>query len=306
MPALIALSVFATVSLLTYALTSRSHSPVRERLENLRGLQLTADPDPSDGPGIDERLVAPALRSLRSSAGSFFPSRLADHFERKMALAGKQGGFTVIVAMWATLFTLLPGSFLGLTILLGQPFSALSIVTIALMAVLAAIVPNTWLNGQVRLRQKLVQKALPDAIDLLTTCVEAGLGLDAALGRVAQKTKGPLAHEVATVLNEQAMGRTRREALQDMAKRMNVLDLTSFVNVIVQAEQLGVGVAQVLRVQAQQQRMKRRQRAEEAAYKAPIKMIFPLVGFIFPSLFLVILGPAAIGLFQTFSDQAAK
>ncbi|OFW64778.1 MAG: hypothetical protein A2Y74_04880 [Actinobacteria bacterium RBG_13_63_9] len=156
------------------------------------------------------------------------------------------------------------------------------------------MIPGQWLKGRVRVRQKAVLLSLADALDLVTTCVEAGLGLDAALARVAEKSSGPLSEELSRMLREVAMGKLRREALTEMGERMGVEELTGFINAIIQAEQLGVGISQVLRVQADQMRTRRRQRAERAAHEAPIKMIFPLVLFIFPAFMLVILGPAAI------------
>jgi tight adherence protein C len=158
------------------------------------------------------------------------------------------------------------------------------------------------LKSAVRSRQRLVVKALPDALDMVTTCVEAGLGLDAALGRVADQMKGPLAAELSQTLREIAMGRLRREALSELGERTGVQELISFVNAVIQAEQLGVSVAQVLKVQSDQMRMRRRQRAEQLAHEAPVKMVFPLVLCIFPAFMLVILGPAVISI----SQQIAK
>jgi len=159
--------------------------------------------------------------------------------------------------------------------------------------------PRIWLSGRVKARQKEIIKALPDALDLVTTCVEAGLGLDAALSRVAEKSSGSLSLELSRMLRDVAMGKMRREALTELGERIGVEELTSFINSIIQAEQLGVGIAQVLRVQSDQLRMRRRQRAERAAHEAPIKMIFPLVLFIFPAFMIVILGPAVIRIAQS-------
>jgi len=147
-------------------------------------------------------------------------------------------------------------------------------------------------------RQKEIIKALPDALDLVTTCVEAGLGLDGALMRVAEKSKGPLADEISRMLREAAMGKLRREALTELGERAGVEELTGFINSVIQAEQLGVGIAQVLRVQSEQLRMRRRQRAEKAAHEAPVKMLFPLVLFILPAFMLILLGPAVIRIGQ--------
>ncbi|MDP9180347.1 MAG: type II secretion system F family protein, partial [Chloroflexota bacterium] len=169
-----------------------------------------------------------------------------------------------------------------------------------LVLVIGYAFPKTWLKGKVKAKQKVVIKALPDALDLITTCVEAGLGLDAALQRVAEKSEGPLAEELKKMLRDVSMGKLRREAMTELSDRVGVEELSSFITAIIQAEQLGVGIAQVLRVQSDQLRTKRRQRAERQAQEAPIKMIFPLVLFIFPAFLAVILGPAVIRIATTF------
>jgi tight adherence protein C len=160
--------------------------------------------------------------------------------------------------------------------------------------------PRMWLKNKVKNKQQRVLKALPDSLDLITTCVEAGLGLDAALSRVAEKGEGPLAEELQHMLRDVAMGKLRREAMQELGDRIGVDELTNFINSIIQAEQLGVGIAQVLRVQAEQLRTQRRQRAERKAHEAPIKMLFPLVLFVFPAFLAVILGPAMIQISTAF------
>jgi tight adherence protein C len=145
----------------------------------------------------------------------------------------------------------------------------------------------------------MITKSLPDALDLITNCDEAGLGLDAALGRVAEKVEGPFAEEMNMTMREVALGKLRRDALKEMAERCQIPDLTTFITAVVQAESMGTSIATVLRVQAEQMRIKRRQRAEQQAQQAPVKMIFPLVLCIFPTLFIVILGPAAITVYET-------
>ncbi len=150
-------------------------------------------------------------------------------------------------------------------------------------------------------RQGEIIKSLPDSFDLITTCVEAGLGLDAALTRVSEKVKGAFSDDLAVTLREIGMGRNRVEALHDLADHTGVADLSMFVNAIIQAEQMGTSIGQVLRVQSEQMRIRRRQRAEETAAKAPVKMIFPLVLCILPTLFIVIMGPAAIQVYQSFT-----
>ena len=155
-------------------------------------------------------------------------------------------------------------------------------------------IPEFWLGGRVKKRQKAVLLQIPDALDLLTISVRAGLGFDGALGKVVEKLKGPLTEEFRRALAEIRVGKPRRDALRDIVPRTEVPALTNFIGAIIQAEQLGVSISKVLQVQSEQLRIERRQRAEEMAAKAPIKMLFPLVGCIFPSLFIVILGPAII------------
>ena len=154
--------------------------------------------------------------------------------------------------------------------------------------------PDLWLKSRIDRRQKEIRKALPDALDLLTICVEAGLGLDAAIDRVQAKWENELSLIFARVLREMQLGKLRREALRDMASRVGIPELTSFVAAVIQSEQLGVSMANVLRIQADAMRVKRRQLAEEEAQKAPIKMLFPMAFLIFPSLMIVLLGPAGI------------
>jgi tight adherence protein C len=159
-------------------------------------------------------------------------------------------------------------------------------------------IPEFWLGGRVKKRQHAILLQIPDTLDLLTISVRAGLGFDAALGKVVEKMEGPLVDEFRRALAEVRVGKARRDALRDIVPRTEVVPLTNFIGAIIQAEQLGVSISKVLQVQSEQLRIERRQRAEEAAAKAPIKMLFPLVGCIFPSLFIVILGPAIILIMQ--------
>jgi tight adherence protein C len=155
-------------------------------------------------------------------------------------------------------------------------------------------VPELWLSRRIKKRQKEILLAVPDTLDLLTISVRAGLSFDGALSKVVEKVQGALSDEFRRALAEIRVGKVRREALRDIVGRTDVPALSNFIGAIVQAEQLGVPIAKVLQVQSEQLRIERRQRAEEAAAKAPIKMLFPLVGCIFPSMFIVILGPAVI------------
>ena len=159
--------------------------------------------------------------------------------------------------------------------------------------------PEARLNGAIGKRRTEIEQQLPDVIDLLVISVEAGLGFDAALGRVIQNVPGELAREFQRTLQETRVGVSRVDALRSLAARTDVDDLNSFVLALIQADQFGVSIARVLRVQAEEMRIRRRQRAQERAFAAPVKLIFPLLIFIFPALFIVILGPAAITIYET-------
>lgn len=160
------------------------------------------------------------------------------------------------------------------------------------------LLPEYLLSMRIKERRREVVRALPDVLDLLTVSVEAGLGFDLALVRVTERFPGVLAQELGRALQEMKLGRSRREALQDMADRVGAEDLSNFVRSLVQADQLGVGMGNILRLQSDEIRRKRRQRAEEQAMKAPVKMLFPLLFFIFPALFVVLLGPAMMQIFR--------
>jgi tight adherence protein C len=154
--------------------------------------------------------------------------------------------------------------------------------------------PALWLKSRSSRRQDEATKSLPDCLDLLTICVEAGLGFDAAMGKVAEKWDDELSVGFGRVLQEIRLGKTRREALRDMSARFEVTDITSFVAAVLQAEQLGVSMGKILRIQSDQMRVRRRQRAEYKAHQAPIKMLFPMALFIFPTIWVVLLGPAGL------------
>jgi tight adherence protein C len=164
---------------------------------------------------------------------------------------------------------------------------------------LGYFLPVLWLGSKITRRQNEIVKQLPDALDLLTICVEAGLGFDQGVQKVVAKSDNELSRGFNRYLQEVRLGKIRREALQNMAKRMEVPDVTSFIAAIVQADQLGVSMAKILRIQSDQMRVRRRQRAEQKAHQAPIKMLFPMVFLIFPSIFIVLLGPAALLLMES-------
>ena len=185
---------------------------------------------------------------------------------------------------------------------LGEVNISRSLLLVVLSIGLAAYIPYVYLKMQIAKRGALAVKELPDFIDLLAVSMEAGLGFDAALSKVVSKKPGVLSYEFQRCLEELKLGKTRREALSGVRDRLICDDIKLLIGSIIQAEQLGVGMVQTLRVQADEIRLRRKQRAEEAAMKAPIKMLFPLVLFIFPCIFIVLLGPAIIQIVEMFTS----
>jgi tight adherence protein C len=209
------------------------------------------------------------------------------------------GGFFTAVMITAVLF---PFSFLAFVAMAGGQITAVIVMLTLLFAGLGVLLPVFLLRTVVSSRRQKIWRQLADAFDLITVCVEAGLGLDAALRQVAEKLRGPLSDEIAQVLREVGMGRPRREALEDMAARTQVRELETFVHAVIQAEQLGTSLGRVLRAQALSLRVRRRQRAQEIARKAPVKLVFPLVLLIMPTFFIITLGPVGVRFYEYISD----
>jgi len=242
-----------------------------------------------------ERVVLPIARKLGEIAMRFTPQNWLNSISRKLELAGSPSRLDpstyltmqFVSAIGLGVVMILVDVFLMKTTPLGQKF-LLTIVAIFV----GFYLPQVDLSSKIKKRQKSVRRGLPDALDLLTICVEAGLGFDAAMIKVAEKWDSPLSAAFGRVIQEVQLGKLRREALRDMAHNVDVPEMTSFVAVVVQSEMLGVSMAKVLRIQADQMRVKRRQLAEEEAHKAPIKMLIPMVLLIFPSLLLILMTPA--------------
>jgi tight adherence protein C len=246
-----------------------------------------------------DRTIRPLAGRLSGAVSRITSSSFSERTEKRLAMAGNPGDMKV--ADWLGIKAIGAGVGAGALFILFGVLGG-NLVQGTLLALVGAgigyVGPEFWLGGRVKKRQKLILLGIPDALDLLTISVRAGLGFDAALGKVVEKMKGPLVDEFRRALAEVRVGKARREALRDIVPRTEVQPLTNFIGAIIQAEQLGVSISKVLQVQSEQLRIERRQRAEEQAAKAPIKMLFPLVGCIFPSLFVVILGPALILIMQ--------
>jgi tight adherence protein C len=248
-----------------------------------------------------ERVIIPMLRRLASTILQMTPASQVATMRRFLVMAGQSGSASVIEFIVRRIVI---GAAFGLAttflLSLARWPSAISMVLPVLMAALGYMLPSIWLAGRVRDRQEMIQRTLPDALDLLTVCVEAGAGFEVAVTKVVNKWHGPLAAEFDRLLADLRMGRGRREALRDLGERTGVLDVQAFAGALIQADQLGVGLVTVLRVQSEQMRLRRRLRAEEQAQKAPIKMLFPLIFMIFPALYIVILGPAVFTIMKAF------
>lgn len=249
---------------------------------------------------FSERVFRPALQNMLRIVGRFAPQRNIEDLERHLAQAGRPLGLTAIDFLGARLLAAISlGLAIGVIAFLTNSSVRLVLLCFLAGGLVGFYAPMILLRWRVAGRQKMVQRALPDALDLLVVCIDAGLGLDAAILKVAQRWRHALAREFDQVAYEVSLGRPRVEALQDLVTRTGVEDIATFVAVVTQADQLGVSIGKALRIHAEQMRVLRRYRAEEQAREAALKMLFPLVFLIFPALFAVILGPALPHLLRT-------
>ena len=281
--------------------------PLQERLAEFasRGETATLEEIELSQP-ISERVILPAARKFGEFATRFTPQNALQDTARKLELAGNPRGMDPTIFLAARFFAAFAiFGFLIFVFTVGTvnwPWSR-KILIIGGFSLFGFFLPNLLLQSRIDRRQKEIRRAMPDALDLLTICVEAGLGFDGAMAKVNEKWDNELSLAFGRVLREIQLGKLRRDALRDMADRIGIPEMTSFVAAIIQSEQLGVSMAKVLRIQADQMRLKRRQHAEEEAHKAPIKMLFPMVLLIFPSLLIILLGPAGLILMTSVAGQ---
>lgn len=303
---LVALLTGGAVLFLWMGVRKSTTSLVRERLAVIA-------PDAANRPTISpldqmelskpfqDRVIKPFLAQISRLTSRISPGNTMEKTEKNLAQAGNPRGLNVesfyglkgvVAVVLGVLITLvmylnpLPGT---IPYPPEVPVSALVWAVIAIVA--GFFFPDLWIRDEKQRRQKRISKALPDTIDIIAISVEAGLGFDAAVQRVASKSKDDLSLEFERYLLELRLGKSRKEALRNIIWRTGVQDLSTFITAIIQADTLGVSIANVLRIQSDQMRIRRRQRAEELAHKAPIKMLFPMALFIFPAIFVVILGP---------------
>jgi tight adherence protein C len=277
--------------------------PVQARLTQLGSMQARNLEELELQQPFSERTLRPLVARLSRIGARLTNASSSETVERRLAMAGNPGdlrvtdwvGVKILVALGTSIVLFMLFALLARSVVMGAFLAAVGFG-------LGYMFPEFWLGNHIKARQKAILKMIPDTLDLLTISVRAGLGFDAALAKVVEKLPGPLTDEFRRALAEVRVGKPRRDALRDMVPRTQVPPLSNFIGAIIQAEQLGVSISKVLQVQSEQLRIERRQRAEEAAAKAPIKMLFPLVGCIFPSLFIVILGPALIKIMQALGN----
>ena len=297
MPYLIAISTFVTVTLMVYGLLHRTAGGgvMDTRLGGLRYSRPNREALPDPDAAFSQRVLRPMIQNLSRRANGVLPSNMSERLEKTMMQAGmkmKPGQFLLICGVTGGVLPILLTTYMATT---GGTLRTVAIM-FGVCTALGFYAPRMMLLGRVKRRQKEIWRSLPDAFDLITASVEAGLGIDAAFTRVIEKVHGPFAEELTRTMREIQMGRSRRDAFIDMSDRTGVDELRQLINAVVQAEAMGISIGGVIRVQTGVIRTKRRQKAEEQAFKAPIKMVFPLVFFIFPAIMIVIGGPAVIQL----------
>lgn len=258
--------------------------------------------EPSSLP-FAQRVIAPAIDGFGRRLEALLPGAFIQRTERRLITAGeplRTDAFLTLViacagacgAAYVVLLLAMTGGAPPVAALLAAP----------VFATLGAVLPILWLSSRAKARQRAVLRSLPDSLGLLTVCVEAGLGLDGAFAQVMEKQPGPLSAEIRRTLQEMGVGKARRQALLDMAERMDLDDVRIFTSAVIQADQLGTSLAQALRVQSQSMRVRQRQRIEQEARRAPVKMVFPLVFCLMPSLFIFILGPIIVTVIEFISS----
>ncbi len=294
LPFLLPLALGGSIVLIFMGLASpRTVDPVQARLDQFATRRVPTLEEIELREPFSERMIIPLIQGIAGFIGRLAPHRNVESLRHRLELAGTPydwgaAEFLGVRGLSALICGALP---LGLLLLAQAPLRDLVLFTI-LLGALGFYLPLIWLWRKVQQRQGEILKALPDALDLLTITVEAGLGFDAAMSRVTEKWDNELSWGFARTIAEISMGKGRKAALRDMADRAEVPELTSFVAAIIQADQLGVSIARVLRIQSEQMRIRRRQRAEELAQQAPIKMLIPLTFLIFPAILVILLGPA--------------
>jgi tight adherence protein C len=306
---LILISIFLFISTLVYTLLflfNRKQYELAKRMKlyTTSAVQTQKQEEDILSKPFSQRVIRPLIKSLSKFISRFTPAQNREKLQHSLQLAGNPWDFK------ANEFLALQYLVVFLAVICSWSLFALARkdisqqILFALMAGLTAFIAmKAYLSNRTRKRMAEIQKELPGALDLLCVSVEAGLGFDSGLHHVIEKSKGVLSHEFVIALQEMQMGKPRRKALRDLGNRTGVEDIQLFVGALIQADQLGVSIAKILRTQSEQVRMKHRQRIEEKAMKAPVKMLIPMILFIFPTIFSVLLGPVVIKIMDTFMNK---
>lgn len=280
---------------------------VTRRTLPMEPAQWLADFDEEDVSDYEQLLAAPFLKrivkplseSMLTRVASVTPTHYLDSVHKRLVLAGISGSVRAEEFATVQVLSTVGAALVGVAwTVLASPSSRIGVLGLVLLPVVGALLPQSWLSRKVSERRQAIFRDLPDVLDLLAISVEAGMGFEGALDVVCSNFDSPLALEFSRTLKEMELGLPRREALQNMKRRTEVPELSNFVLALTQADALGMPVGRVLHTQAAEMRIKRRQWAREKAAKLPVKILFPLVLFIFPAILIVILGPAAVSIMR--------
>jgi tight adherence protein C len=296
---IIVLAGLAVAAIFAYNATKNSQGidPLQERLNRYGAYDM---PDSLErielSLSFKDRVIVPVMHSLSNLVARFTPQQQLDQARKLLEQANstQEPGAFVLSRMVYTIVMFVGGILLFFVLKVTNPTPTNALLYTAGMTYLGYMQPVSSLKSKIRKRQEAFLRALPDALDLLVICVEAGLGFDQALGKVYEKWDNDLALAFGRMLKEIQLGKPRRDAMRDLAERIDVPDFNAFSAAVIQADQLGVSMGRILRVQSEQMRIKRRQRAQEKAQQAPVKIMIPMVFLIFPSIWIVLLGPAII------------
>jgi len=295
-------SVFAFATLACVGLWLVLGIQRRPADQRMRALAQSRAQGGRGGLPFQARVIAPVIESIGKMMAALLPKAFVRRTEQRLILAGSPMKPLTFFALMLGTGGALAGGYLALLMFWSESPSLIAYLVAPLLGLGGAMMTVLWLSTKARNRQAEMLRALPDSMDLLTVCVEAGLGLDAAFHRVAEKQSGPLVDEIRQMLREIGLGKARRDALLDFAARTQLEDTLAFANAVIQAEQLGTSLAGILRAQSQRLRVRRRQRAEQEARRAPVKMVFPLVLCLMPSLMIIILGPMFVRFSEFLTD----
>ncbi|MDQ1147138.1 tight adherence protein C [Bacillus sp. SORGH_AS 510] len=306
---MIYLSFFLTVTLSIYGIFNLRTEKKGSIQERLNFFLLNTEQENKPGLLVEthlsfyKRFILPLFVEFKKSFKKRMPGEKEAKIDKKVQMAGSPFGMTAVDFRIVQVISIivLPLIFFGYGALL-EAGKGIVVIFVLFGILIGFFTPHFYLKQKMKTRNHLALREFPDILDLLTVSLEAGLGFDAAISKVVAKKEGPLAMELHRCLEEIRLGKTRREALSGIKERLDVDEIKSFIGSVLQAEKLGIGMVQMLRVISNEVREQRKQRAEEEAMKAPIKMLFPLVLFIFPSLFIVLLGPAVIQVIETFKN----